>query len=195
MVSSHFSSLPPSYSSHQPPKVTWVKIPPAHKNANVHIKVIPTVITKFSLLGGYQSHAGLPEGGDSSLFSRSCYFVTWALKYLRLPRASKVSFNFFISGHNLFPMSPPSISRNIVQFMGLNTIQGVRKKKKKKKKKTTHPFSSNSSFNQQLHEVKLQVYEWMHRDSGTWGWRCFLYFQCLSPSSASQKCPTLTKST
>lgn len=132
MVSSHFSSLPPSYSSHQPPKVTWVKIPPAHKNANVHIKVIPTVITKFSLLGGYQSHAGLPEGGDSSLFSRSCYFVTWALKYLRLPRASKVSFNFFISGHNLFPMSPPSISRNIVQFMGLNTIQGVRKKKKKK---------------------------------------------------------------
>lgn len=74
-VSSHSFSLTPSYPSLQPLKVTWVEAPPAHKNANVHIKVIPIVVNKFPLLGGYQSNVGFHEE-DNSLFPSSCNFVS-----------------------------------------------------------------------------------------------------------------------
>lgn len=66
-------------------------------------------------------------------------------------------------------MNPPKVSRNIiVQFQGLNTIQGDRKIKKI----PAHPSSSDSSFSPQLHK-------WSSRcmseciETRAWAWRHF----------------------
>ena len=66
-------------------------------------------------------------------------------------------------------MNPPKVSRNIVQVQGLNTIQGDRKKKKN----PCLSFLFRILFQSPVTQMKLQVHEWVHRDSGAWAWRHF----------------------
>lgn len=104
-------------------------------------------------------------------------------------------------------MSPPSVSRNIVKFLALNPVWGAKTKQNK-----TNPNTPNKNQNERTPaqpspstQIPLSTTNYTNkaagmwvgaqRDSGPWGWRCLPCSRCLRPSSASQKCPTLTTST
>lgn len=117
-----------------------------------------------------------------------------------IPKASRDSLNFFISEHSPC-LWAHQVSQEI-EFSGLKLCARSQNKtnpnkpNKNQNKITPVPLSPSTQI--PLSTTKYTnkaagMWAGAQRDSGPWGRKCLLCSRCRSPSSASQKCPTLTK--